>query len=116
MPAIINPWLITATDLNNPLPPFMPLENDQFFEQFAYPQAEINMADLSDMLHPQDTADHLLFSNPTCICPGILQQPMCPEPSLAYSPGQTPPQEIQSQSQQNPRLEEVTSRKELYDL
>jgi len=115
-PAIIDPWLATATDVNNSLPLFMPLENDRFFEQFAGPQPQINMDDLSYMPKPQDTADHLLLPNPTCICPGILQQPMCLESSLACSLGQTPPQEIQNQSQQNPNLEEVPSRKELCDL
>ena len=94
----------------------MPLENDQFFEQFANPQPQINMADLLDMPQPQDTADHLLLSNPTYICPSFLQQSICSESSLACSLGQTPLQEIQSQSQQNLNLEEVPSRKELYDL
>ena len=97
-PAIIDPWLTTATDINNSLPLLMPLENNQFFKQFANPPPQINMADLLDMPQPQDTADHLLLPDPTFTYLGILQQPIYPKSSLAYPPGQTPLQKIQSQS------------------
>jgi len=89
-PAIIDPWLTTATDINNSLPLFMPPENDQFFEQFVNPPPQINMADLLDMPQSQDTADHLLLPNSTFIYLGILQQPIYPKSSLACPPGQTP--------------------------
>ena len=45
----INPWLTTAADINNFLLPFMPLENNQFFKQFANPQPQINIANLLDI-------------------------------------------------------------------
>ena len=59
-------------DINNSLPLLMPLENNQFFKQFANPPPQINMADLLNMPQPQDIVDYLLLLDPTFIYLGIL--------------------------------------------
>jgi len=111
--AIIDPWLPTTMDTNTSLPHFIPLEDDQFFMGLLsnpnLPQPQFNTSGLLDMPQLQDTTDNLSLPNPTCICPGIFQQPICSDLSLASSV-QAVQQEIP-----DPNFEDAPSRKELYD-